>query len=158
MAESCRDTSHGRMEIQKQTVIRTALQHHQHNNSWLQFAISDKVIILSSHYIHYTTNISIFSSACAIELENHVVVTGGILFLSAIPTVQVYNISGPRFVLPNLQTSRYNHACAYYLDSKGRVVSICMYCYILLVTAGNLFSLHHHSVPHHVHCKLCCHD
>ena len=126
LAESCRDTSHGRMEIQQQAVIRTALQHHQHNNSWLQFAISDKVIILSSHYIHYTTNISIFSSACAIELENHVVVTGGILFLSAIPTVQVYNISGPRFVLPNLQTSRYNHACAYYFDSKDRVVSICI--------------------------------
>ena len=52
--------------------------------------------------------------------------------MAATPT-SLYNISGPRFVLPNLQTSRYNHACAYYLDSKGRVVSICMYCYILLV-------------------------
>ena len=39
-------------------------------------------------------------------------------------TVQVYTLSGPQEQLPDLQTGRYYHACAHYLDSQDRVVSI----------------------------------
>ena len=49
-------------------------------------------------------------------------VTGG---WGPIATVQVYTISGPQYPqLPDLQTPRYDHACAHYMDSQDRVVSI----------------------------------
>ena len=41
-----------------------------------------------------------------------------------IATVQVYTLSGPQEQLPDLQTGRHSHACAHYLDSQDRVVSI----------------------------------
>ena len=51
-------------------------------------------------------------------------VTGGWISDNAIGTVQVYTISGPQEQLPNMTTPRYYHACAHYLDSQDRVVSI----------------------------------
>ena len=48
-------------------------------------------------------------------------VTGGYHIRS---TVQVYTLSGAQEQLPNLRTPRYGHACAHYLDSQDRVVSI----------------------------------
>ena len=48
-------------------------------------------------------------------------VTGG---GGPIATVQVYTISGAQEQLPDLQTPRYNHACAYYWDNQDRAVSI----------------------------------
>ena len=63
-----------------------------------------------------------FSGACAIELQDWVVVTGGGGGYSN--RVQVYNISGPQERLPDLQTYRQYHACAHYVDSQDRVVSI----------------------------------
>ena len=42
----------------------------------------------------------------------------------SIGTVQVYTLSGPQEQLPDLQTPRYGHACAHYMDSQDRVVSI----------------------------------
>ena len=69
-------------------------------------------------------DIFIFSLACAIELENTVVVTGGSNYPNHVATVQVYNISGPQEQLPDLLTARYDHACAHYRDSQDRVVSI----------------------------------
>ena len=69
-------------------------------------------------------NISFFSSACAIELEDTVAVTGGWgAFTGPIATVQVYTISGPQEQLPDLMTGRYQHACAHFVDSEKRVVS-----------------------------------
>ena len=48
-------------------------------------------------------------------------VTGGLLSQS---TVQEYTLSGPQEQLPDLQTGRSYHACAHYMDSQDRVVSI----------------------------------
>ena len=48
-------------------------------------------------------------------------VTGG---WGPLATVQVYTLSGPQEQLPDLQTPRRYHACAHYLDSQDRVVSI----------------------------------
>merc|ERR1712218_367324 len=66
--------------------------------------------------------------ACAIELEDIVVVTGG---LHSRKTVQVYTISGPQEEpqFPDLKDDRWNHACAHYVDSQNRVV--------YLVTGGD---------------------
>ena len=70
-------------------------------------------------------NILFFSSACAIELEDTVVVTGGwSLFTGPFATVQVYTISGPQEQLPDMLRGRLRHACAHYVDSQNRVVSI----------------------------------
>ena len=70
-------------------------------------------------------NVLFFSSACAIELEDTVVVTGGwSLFTGPFATVQVYTISGPQEQLPDLMTGRYQHACAHFVDSENRVVSL----------------------------------
>ena len=41
-----------------------------------------------------------------------------------VSTVQVYTSEGPQEQLPSLQTARSHHACAHYLDSQDRVVSI----------------------------------
>ena len=61
--------------------------------------------------------------ACAIELSDRVVVTGGFV-ISPIATVQVYNDAGAQEQLPDLQIARGYHACAYYLDSEDRAVSV----------------------------------
>ena len=69
-------------------------------------------------------NVLFISSACAIELEDTVLVTGGWgAFTGPIATVQVYTLSGPQDQLPNLITGRYQHACAHFVDSENRVVS-----------------------------------
>ena len=67
------------------------------------------------------------SLACAIELENTVVVTGGWGFRYTYSRVQVYSTEGPLHQLPNLLTSRVSHGCGYYVDSRNRVVSIVQY-------------------------------
>ena len=77
---------------------------------------------VDSHCKYSSCYIFISSGACAIELEDRVVVTGG--DYPPIATVQVYTLSGPQEQLPSLQTGRHNHACAQYLDSQDRVVSI----------------------------------
>ena len=69
----------------------------------------------------YIVIIFIFSWACAIELQDQVVVTG---LGDDDDIVQVYTLSGPQEQLPSLQTGRSRHACAHYLDSQDRVVSI----------------------------------
>ena len=76
--------------------------------------------------------LTIFSDACAIELDDSrwlplVVVTGGRGTRSGsdrYKKVQVYTSEGPQEQLPSLQTGRYSHACAHYLDSQDNVVSI----------------------------------
>ena len=88
----------------------------------------------------YIVIIFISSAACAIEFQDRVVVTGG--WDSGdydIATVQVYTLSGPQEQLPDLQTPRYAHACAHYLDSQDRVVSIACNITAYLTT--------HHSHP-----------
>ena len=80
----------------------------------------------------------IFSTACAIELADTVVVTGGydtVITFDFLTTVQVYDTVGPKEQLPDLLTPRAFHACAHYVDSDNRVVSLaflrrCIYLYI----------------------------
>ena len=62
--------------------------------------------------------------ACAIELENTVVVTGGGYTIDSYTRVQVYSTEGPLYQLPRLGTGRMSHGCGYYVDSGNRVVSI----------------------------------
>ena len=86
----------------------------------------------------YIVIIFTFSWACGIELGDRVVVTGGTssVTLVTIATVQVYTLSGAQEQLPSLQTPRRNHACAHYLDSQDRVVSIAynMTAHLTIVT------------------------
>ena len=73
----------------------------------------------------------IFSFACAIELSGTVVVTGGydtVLTFDFLTTVQVYDTFGPKEQLPDLLTPRAFHACAHYVDSDDRVVSLAPLC------------------------------
>ena len=65
--------------------------------------------------------------ACAIELENTVVVTGGGYSIDSYTRVQVYSTEGPLHQLPRLGTGRMSHGCGYYVDSRNRVVSIVQY-------------------------------
>ena len=74
--------------------------------------------------LYHNSTFLIFSSACAIELEDTVVVTGGYTdWRVPIATVQVYNIFGAQEQLPDLLTARHDHACAHFVDSQNRVVS-----------------------------------
>ena len=63
-------------------------------------------------------------------------VTGGYDYPSHLATVQVYTLSGPQEQLPSLLQPRYDHACAYYLDSQDRAVSIActITAYLIRVT------------------------
>ena len=95
---------------------------------------------------HYSVVIFIFSRACAIELEDRVVVTGGYLgSLGSLATVQVYTSEGPQEQLPSLLTSRDGHACAHYLDNQDRVVSITCICNIVTSIIN---------APHHAYTVL----
>ena len=51
------------------------------------------------------------------------VVTGGGYYYG-MATVQVYTISGPQEQLPDMLQGRNRHACAHYVDSQNRVVSM----------------------------------
>ena len=75
----------------------------------------------------YKPMLIIFSFACAIELADTVVVTGGydtVITYDFLTTVQVYDTVGPNEQLPDLLTPRAFHACAHYVDSDNRVVSL----------------------------------
>ena len=61
-----------------------------------------------------------FRFACAIEQEEYVVVTGG---GSSSRTVMKYHMGGGSEALPNLITAREAHACGYFTDSHGEIVS-----------------------------------
>ena len=76
-----------------------------------------------------------FSGACAIELEDKVVVTGGgydvygdyyIYYFNTenivTSKVSVYNIGGWVEDLPDLNTGRYNHGCGNYWDNSNIVI------------------------------------
>ena len=58
-------------------------------------------------------------SACSIQLEESVIITGG---LYSKKRVQQYNLAGSMGRLPDLNTGRYGHACGHYLHN-GEVVS-----------------------------------
>ena len=82
-------------------------------------------------YDKLLTAACIFSFACAIELEEMVVVTGGALGAAvggAISgRVAVYNENGHKEQFPDLRTPRSSHGCAHFVNSQKRVVSIVCY-------------------------------
>ena len=67
--------------------------------------------------------------ACVITLPetHHIVITGGQMLKSnrGIDRVQIYGINGKVSTsqLPQLKEGRFQHACAYYFDNLGQVVS-----------------------------------
>ena len=61
--------------------------------------------------------------ACAIELEDKVIVTGGYDNQKSVSRVDVYNISGWMMELPHLIRARRQHGCGHYIDSDDRMVS-----------------------------------
>ena len=73
------------------------------------------------HIYSHTHTFLPFSLACAIELEDTVVVTGG--DYPSVPFVNTYNIDGHQEQLPNMIRPRSTHACGYFVDSNNKVVS-----------------------------------
>ena len=59
--------------------------------------------------------------ACSIQLEESVIITGGI-YSESLNRVEQYNLAGSMGRLPDLNTGRYLHACGHYLHN-GEVVS-----------------------------------
>ena len=70
-----------------------------------------------------------FRMACAIQLENSVIITGG-GFWGQQKRVQEYNLAGSVARLPDLNTGRGNHACGHYVND-GEIVRL-MFMYILV--------------------------
>ena len=62
-----------------------------------------------------------FRMACAIQLENSVIITGG-GYWTQFKRVQEYNLAGSVARLPDLNTGRGNHACGFYVND-GEIVS-----------------------------------
>ena len=79
----------------------------------------------------HSFNILIFRKACAIQLENSVIITGGYTRSLkkndfTLGTVQEYNLDGSEtsgLKLPNLRKERMNHACGHYIHN-GQTVFI----------------------------------
>ena len=83
-----------------------------------------------------------FSRACDINLGSSVILTGG-SHTGGSHTVSQYNETGWEKDLPTLQTGRYGHSCAYYINAVGsKVCNININYYLLntfqtmLVTGG----------------------
>ena len=99
------------------------------------------------------------SSGCAIELQDRVVVTGGDDVNSGYPlsTVQVYTLSGAQERLPSLQTPRYWHACAHYLDNQNRVVSIAcnITAHLTMVTMHCVVMINNNNNHYNKLCRFC---
>ena len=62
-------------------------------------------------------------SACSIELEEMVILTGGLSYKRESTTsVTVYNKKGFLADWPHLQTSRYDHGCGHFINANKEVV------------------------------------
>ena len=64
-----------------------------------------------------------FSGACSIELEDKVILTGGVIDSEESSIVSIYGRDGWLRDLPNLQSIRRSHGCGHYVDDSNRVVS-----------------------------------
>ena len=60
-------------------------------------------------------------SACSIEFDDRVVLTGGWDF-GATNRVAVYNVDGFVEYLPDLNHMRQDHGCGQYIDGNDRIV------------------------------------
>ena len=89
-----------------------------------------------------------YREACAIQLEDTVIVTGGV---HSYTRVQEYNLQGSVARLPDLNTGRFNHACGHYTHNGQLVSSIvtflmtllnslCQYCLIIVMCGAGVYS------------------
>ena len=111
------------------TLQSTELLSHTSSVSSESFSLADKTRYAISTLFHFSDNCIyiMFRKACGIVMPetDHIVITGGQLNNGATNQVQIYNtngvVSSPE--LPPLNTERFQHACAYYYDSLGQIVS-----------------------------------
>ena len=64
-----------------------------------------------------------FSGACTIDLEDEVILTGGVIKSEESSIVSLYDEDGWIRDLPNLQSSRRDHACGHYNDDSNNSVN-----------------------------------
>ena len=64
-----------------------------------------------------------FSGGCSIELEDKVILTGGVIDGEDSSTVSIYDNDGWLRDLPNLQLNRRSHGCGHYFDDRNKIVS-----------------------------------
>ena len=82
-----------------------------------------KIFILSLLCFH-------FSEACSIELDDQLIVTGGVYY----PTrVDVYTMDGWIMELPHLIDGRLRHGCGHYVNTDNKMVNCELYCRSLLL-------------------------
>ena len=63
----------------------------------------------------------VYRSACSIEFEDKVVLTGGFDH-TEITRVAVYDVDGFVEYLPNMNHKRSDHGCGHYIDSNDKMV------------------------------------
>ena len=68
-----------------------------------------------------------FSCACTIELEDKVIVTGGVPYPQMGQKVVEYNAYGWVKDLPDLNEKRGYHGCGHYVDNNNNMVNILNY-------------------------------
>ena len=111
------------------TLQSTELLSHTSSVSSESFSLADKTRYAISTLFHFSDNCIyiMFRKACGIVMPetDHIVITGGQLNNGATNQVQIYNTNGvvSSLELPPLNTERFQHACAYYYDSLGQIVS-----------------------------------
>ena len=86
----------------------------KHSNDILKFLYNICVNIVIDYILY-------FSDACAIELDDKVIVTGGNYVGST--RVDVYNLSGWIMELPHLIFGRQRHGCGQYINSDEKMVN-----------------------------------
>ena len=64
-----------------------------------------------------------FSGGCSIELEDKVILTGGVIDGEDSSTVSIYDTDGWLRDLQNLQINRRSHGCGHYFDDRNKIVS-----------------------------------
>ena len=97
----------------------------QYDTMYAIYVLSQNSQVATMHIAHSENVFKVLSNtflsdACAIELADTVVVTGGQWSASR---VQVYSVSGPQEELPNMLAPRYGHACGLFVNSDQQTVS-----------------------------------
>ena len=107
----------------------------------------------------HTTNIVSFkcchmyccSYACAIDLGQTVVITGGQWY--TMREVTEYSEDGQHKELPQLVTERHSHGCSSYVDTDGNIVKTCINCQAKVQVQSQSLSrlclLYYHYSTHH---------
>ena len=76
-----------------------------------------------------------FRHACSIELDDKVILTGGLYATHVMGKATVYNHSGFVEDLPELNVKRRQHGCGHFVDENGRKV------YLIIIFSKNDLSM-----------------